>query len=159
MPLALTWYDWFKTGHVLAAVVWVGGGTTLTIYAFLTVRQESAAEQASMARKIGLLGERPYAPLSLLVLALGFGLMENSQSPWGYDQFFVVFALAGWALSSATGVFFLGPEAKRLGVLMSTRTPEDPDVQRRIRRILLVARIDIALLLAIVFVMTAKPFL
>ena len=29
MPLALTWYEWFKTGHVLAAVLWVGGGTTL----------------------------------------------------------------------------------------------------------------------------------
>jgi len=24
MPLALTWYEWFKTGHVLAAVLWVG---------------------------------------------------------------------------------------------------------------------------------------
>ena len=36
MPLALTWYDWFKTGHVLAAVLWVGGGATLTIYALLT---------------------------------------------------------------------------------------------------------------------------
>jgi hypothetical protein len=32
-------------------------------------------------------------------------------------------------------------------------------VQYRIRRILAVARVDIALLLAIVFVMTAKPFL
>lgn len=34
-----------------------------------------------MARKIGLIGERIYAPLSLLVLGLGFGLMENDQSP------------------------------------------------------------------------------
>jgi uncharacterized membrane protein len=159
MPLALTWYDWFKTGHVLAAVVWVGGGTTLTIYAFLTVRRDTPEEQASMARKIGLLGERVYAPLSLLVLGLGFGLMENSQSPWSYDQFFVIFALAGWAVSFVTGAFFLGPEAKRLGHLMAARSPEDPEVQHRIRRILAVARVDIALLLAIVFVMTAKPFL
>jgi hypothetical protein len=29
MPLALAWYEWFKTGHVLAAVLWVGGGATL----------------------------------------------------------------------------------------------------------------------------------
>jgi hypothetical protein len=32
-------------------------------------------------------------------------------------------------------------------------------VQCRIRRILLIVRLDVVLLLAIVFVMTAKPFL
>jgi hypothetical protein len=32
-------------------------------------------------------------------------------------------------------------------------------VQARIRRILMIARIDVVVLLAIVFVMTAKPFL
>ena len=159
MPLALTWYDWFKTGHVLAAVLWVGGGATLTVYALLTVRKDTPEEQASMARKIGLLGERFYAPLSLLVLGFGFGLMENGQSPWSYDQFFVIFALAGWAFSFVTGAFFLGPESKRLGQLMSARSPEDPEVQHRIRRILMVARLDVALLIAIVFVMTAKPWL
>ena len=159
MTLALTWYDWFKTGHVLAAVLWVGGGTTLAIYAILTQRQNTPAEMASFARKAALVGERLYTPLALLVLAFGFGLMENDQSPWTYDQFFVVFALVGWGVSAATGVLFLGPEAERLGRLMPTRPPEDPEIQGRIRRILLVARLDVALLIAIVFVMTAKPFL
>ena len=159
MPLALTWYDWFKTGHVLAAVVWVGGGTTLTIYALLTLRQDTPAELASFARKAALIGERVYTPLSILVLAFGFGLMENDQSPWTYDQFFVIFALAGWAASTLIGVLFLGPEAKKLGKLMPTRPPDDPEIQYRIRRILMIARIDAILLVAIVFVMTAKPFL
>jgi uncharacterized membrane protein len=159
MPLAITWYEWFKTGHVLAAVLWVGGGSTITIYAFLTVRRDTPAEQASMARKIGLLGERFYAPLSLIVLALGFGLMENGQSPWTYDQFFVVFALVGWGLSFVTGAFFLGPESKRLAALLTSKGADDPEARRRIRRILLVARVDMVVLLAIVFVMTAKPWL
>ena len=159
MPLALSWYEWFKAGHVVASVVWVGGGTTLAIYAVLTLRQNTPAELASFARKAALIGERVYTPLSLLVLAFGFGLMENAQSPWSYDQFFVIFALVGWAVSAATGAFFLGPEAARLGKLMPTRPPEDPEVQRRIRRILLIVRLDVVLLLAIVFVMTAKPWL
>jgi uncharacterized membrane protein len=159
MTLALTWYDWFKTGHVLAAVLWVGGGTTIGIYAFLTQRQNSPEEMASLARKAALIGERVYTPLSLLVLAFGFGLMENDFSPWTYDQFFVIFGLVGWGISAATGALFLGPEAKRLGKLAPTRPADDPEVQARIRRILLVLRVDTVLLLAIVFVMTAKPFL
>jgi hypothetical protein len=62
-------------------------------------------------------------------------------------------------LSAATGAFFLGPEAKRLGKLVPTRPADDPEIQARIRRILLILRVDNVLLLAIVFVMTAKPFL
>ena len=67
--------------------------------------------------------------------------------------------LAGWGVSAATGMFVLGPEAKKLGKLMPTKPADDPEVQARIRRILLVARIDVVVLIAIVFVMTAKPFL
>jgi hypothetical protein len=40
-----------------------------------------------------------------------------------------------------------------------TRPADDPEIQARIRRILLILRVDNVLLLAIVFVMTAKPFL
>jgi uncharacterized membrane protein len=159
MTVALTWYEWYKAGHVLAAVLWVGGGATLALYAILTQRQNDPAEMASLARKAALIGERVYTPLSLLVLAFGFGLMENSQSPWTYDQFFVIFALAGWGTSAALGAFFLGPEAGRLGKLIPTTAPEDPDIQAQINRILLISRLDTLLLLAVVFVMTAKPWL
>ena len=157
--VALTWYDWFKSLHVLAAVLWVGGNVTLVTYAFLTLRQNDPAEMASFARRAALIGERFFTPMSFIVLAFGFGLMENSASPWTYDQFFVIFALAGWGASALIGMLFLGPEAKRLGRLMPTRAVDDPEVQYRIRRILMVARVDAVLLIAIVFVMTAKPFL
>jgi uncharacterized membrane protein len=155
VALALTWYDWFKAAHVLAGVMWVGGGTVITIYALMTLRQNNPAELASMARKIGILGQRYFAPLSFIVLGFGFGLVENGN--WGYDRFFVQFSLAGWGASALTGMFFLGPESNKLGTLMQSRPPEDPEVQYRIKRILGVARLDVLLLLAIVFVMTAKP--
>jgi uncharacterized membrane protein len=157
VTLALTWYDWFKTAHVLAAVLWVGGGSMLTIYALMTLRQNTPVEMASLARKVGLIGGRYFSTLSFAVLGFGFGLVENGN--WGYDEFFVQFSLAGWGASALLGMLFLGPESGRLGKLMPTRPPEDSEVQRRIRRILFVARFDVVLLLAIVLVMTAKPFL
>ncbi len=154
--LAITWYEWFKAAHVLAAVLWVGGGSLLTIYAILTLRQNTPAELASFARKAALIGERFFTPLSFVVLGFGFGLIENGH--WGYDHFFVQFSLAGWGASTLLGLLFLGPEAGKLAKLLPTRPPEDPEVQYRIRRILLLVRLDVLLLLAIVFVMTAKPF-
>ncbi len=153
--IALTWYDWFKAAHVMAAVLWVGGASYITLYAILTLRENSPVEMASLARKAALIGQRVFTPLSFAVLGFGFGLVENGH--WGYDHFWIDFALAGWGVSALTGMFFLGPEAQKLGRLMPTRPPEDPEVQYRIRRILMIVRLDVLLLLAIVFVMTAKP--
>jgi hypothetical protein len=44
-----------------------------------------------------------------------------------------------------------------VGKLIVERGPEDDEAQARLRRLLLVARFDSLLLLAIVFVMTARP--
>jgi uncharacterized membrane protein len=156
--LALTWYEWFKTFHVLAAVIWVGGGATLTILALITVREKDPVRMAQFAKQAGWVGERIYTPMSLIVLAFGFGLIENGQSPWSYDLTWVQIALAGWAASTLTGIFFLGPTAKKLGKLIEERGPADPEAQTVLRRVLLIARLDVLLLLFIVFVMTAKPW-
>jgi uncharacterized membrane protein len=156
--LALTWYEWFKVGHVLAAVIWVGGGATLSILALLTVRENDPVRLAQLAKQAGWVGERIYTPISLILLALGFGLIENGQSPWSYDLAWVQIALAGWAVSTLVGIFYLGPTAKRLGKLIEERGPADPEAQHVLRRILLVARLDVLLLLFIVFDMTAKPW-
>ena len=69
--------------------------------------------------------------------------------------------MAGHALdrlSALTGIFFLGPQSKKLATLMADRPASDPEVQAGIRRLLLVARLDVALLLLAVFDMAAKPF-
>jgi hypothetical protein len=47
----------------------------------------------------------------------------------------------------------------KTGHVLCARPADDLEVQARIRRILLVARIDVLVLIAIVFVMTAKPWL
>jgi uncharacterized membrane protein len=157
MTVALTWYDWFKAAHVLAAVLWVGGGAMLTLYALVTLRENDPVQLASFARKAALIGERFFTPMSFAVLGFGFGLVENGH--WGYDHFFVQFSLAAWGASALLGIIFLGPESAKLGKLMPTRPPDDPEVQYRIKRILTIARFDVVLLLSVVFVMTAKPWL
>jgi hypothetical protein len=53
---------------------------------------------------------------------------------------------------------FLGPEAGRLNEAAEQYGPKSPQVQARLRRILLVARVDVALMFLIVFDMVAKPF-
>ena len=69
-----------------------------------------------------------------------------------------IFGLVAWAVSATTGILFLTPETKRLTSAMTARGPHDPEVQMRLRRILLVLRVDVAVMLLIVFDMVVKPF-
>ena len=157
--LALTWYDWFKAGHVIVAVLWVGGGATLALLAIMTLRMNDPLRVAQFAHQAGKVGERLYTPASLLVLLFGIGLMTNDQSPWDWDMTFVQIALAGWALTFLVGFFYIRPTAAKLAKAIEERGPTDPEAQRLIKNILLVTRIDVLVLLFIVFDMTAKPWL
>ena len=114
------------------------------------IRKAVLVDQAAFA------GKFVFGPLSILVLALGFVLMGKGN--WSYSSFWVIAGLIIWATSAVTGFLYFKPQTESLDVLIRDRGVEDADVQERIGRILLVARIDIALLLLAVVDMAAKPF-
>lgn len=154
--LAITTYEWLLSAHVLAAVMWVGGAVMLTLLALMTIGLRDPIRLAQFAKQAAFLGATYFPPLSLIVVAVGFGLVENGD--WGYGPTWIRIGIAGWAASFLIGAGYLGPHAKRLSRLLDERPAEDLEVQALIRRILLVARIDAVILLFIVFDMTAKPW-
>lgn len=56
------WYAIFKFVHVTFAVVWIGGGTLLTILALVAERGDDPMEVVIVARQAALVGERLFAP-------------------------------------------------------------------------------------------------
>ena len=44
----MTWYQWFKAGHVIVAVLWVGGGATLALMAIMTLRLKDPLRSPSL---------------------------------------------------------------------------------------------------------------
>jgi uncharacterized membrane protein len=150
------WYFVFKMIHVGAAVVWVGGGLFLAICAVLA----ELARNDDQLLQVGYWAEHVAGRLFPLMsfVVLGFGIAMTSNGDIGYNQFWIVFGLIAWALSAATGILFLGPEAKRLNKAAAERGVKSPEVQARLQRILLVVRVDVALMFVIVLDMVAKPF-
>ena len=151
-----TWYFVFKMLHVGAAVVWVGGGLFIAICALLAELASDDDQLLFIGRLADQVAAKVFPLMSFVVLGFGFAMTANASI--GYDQFWLIFGLAAWAASAATGIVFLTPETKRLTRAMAARGPKDPEVQARLRRILLVLRADIALMLLIVFDMVVKPF-
>lgn len=149
-------YAVYKMVHVLAAVVWVGGGVTLTVLALLTEREGDPQALAALGRKVEVLATRIFVPSSLVVLACGILMMIKGDLDWG--RFWVVAGLVGFAATFLTGLLFLGPQTKKLNALAAEHGAEHPATQAALKRLLLVARFDVALLLAVVADMAAKPF-
>jgi uncharacterized membrane protein len=150
------WYFVFKMLHVGAAVVWVGGGLFIATCAVLAELANDDDQLLQVGYWAETVAGRVFPVMSFVVLGFGIGMTENLSIP--YDQFWLIFGLVAWGLSAATGILFLGPESKRLNKAAAEHGPKSPEVQARLRRILLVARVDVALLFLIVFDMVAKPF-
>ena len=142
--------------HFLAAVVWVGVASFVQVLAFRTIGRDDAIEIARFAGDAEFVGMRVFMPASLVVLLAGSWMVYDG--PWALADPWLGTALGLYLLSFITGMGFLGPESGRISKGMSERGPEDPDVQRRIRRVLLVSRIELVWLLAIVALMVFKPW-
>jgi uncharacterized membrane protein len=149
-----SWYLAFKAVHVVAAVLWVGGGTLLAVLAITAERDPDPVRLLGVARQAEW-AARIFIPASFTVLAMGIAMTINGDLDWG--QFWLVFGLVAWVISTAIGIGFLTPRIKQLNELIQERGERDPAVQAAVQPVLLAARIDIALLLLIVIDMTVKP--
>jgi uncharacterized membrane protein len=144
----VSWYEFALFVHIFAAVVWAGGSLTAQALAFRIVRTNDPRRMAGFAKDIERIGMALYFPASVLLLAFGFVLVH--EGGWGYP-FWVVFGLVVLGLSAVAGMAFFGPESARIGRLIEQHGPDYPEVQSRIRRILALTRIELVLLIAVVF--------
>jgi uncharacterized membrane protein len=151
----VTWYTFFKTLHVVAAAIWVGGAFVMQAYAFRILRAYDARRTADFAKDTEIVSMRVFIPAAWVLLLAAIGMMVNGDLTWG--QNWVVLGLISWALSSVVGAGFLGPESGRIGKLVETDGPESPAAQERIRRILLVSRLELVILITVVVNMVVKP--
>jgi uncharacterized membrane protein len=152
-----SWYFVFKSIHVLAAIVWLGGGTAITVLAWRAQRARDDAQLLVIGRQAEWLITRVFVPASLVVLAMGIVLMHKGG--WGYDHFWPLFGLIAWSVSFVVGAAFLGPQSSKLAKLIEVKGPDDPEVAARLRRVIAVARADVVLVLLVALDMVAKPFI
>jgi uncharacterized membrane protein len=151
----MTWYTFFKSVHVTAAAIWVGGSLMIQAYAFLITRTGDARRQAQFAKDTEYVSMRLFIPTTWVLLLAAIGMMVNLHWPWG--QNWVVFGLIAWAFSFAIGAGFLGPEGGRIAKVIERDGPESPEAQMRIKRILMVSRAELVVLIAVIFNMVVKP--
>jgi uncharacterized membrane protein len=143
-----------KFFHVLVAVVWVGGAILLQVFAEFAVRSNDSARAAEFSRQAELIGNRLFAPSTLLMLGLGIWLVIVGH--WGFGHFWIIYSLVALGVSMAVGAGFLGPQAGKLATMIQAEGLSAPTTQARIRTVRAVGRTDAVLLVSIIFMMVTK---
>jgi uncharacterized membrane protein len=153
MSLAITSYQWFLSFHILAAVLWVGGGFTLHVILHRVDIENEPAQAARFMGEAAFVGNRIFAPLSVILLVMGFILMGKGDWPY---HFWVIFALFVWAFSFVVGAGYMGRNAPPLaqGLATEGHTPALAAKWQQFRR---VATAEQVLLILAVLDMALKP--
>ena len=141
--------------HIVAAMVWVGGGILITLQAERARQARDDDEYVSVAVGAEFWGTRVFIPASLVLLGCGLGMVGVGHI--GFGKPFVDIGLAGWTLSFLIGSAFLGPQGGKVKELLAADGSVTPLVIARVNRILWVARVDLVILLVVVVSMAVKP--
>jgi len=142
--------------HVLTAVVWVGGGIALNFIGTRLIAAGTTAEIAGFARQLEWIGTRVFMPSSLVLLLAGIFMTIDA---WSFEELWIAIGIAGFLYSFINGAFFIGPLSGRTGKLLEARGADDPEVSANIKKLFFFGRIELFVLVIVVWAMTMKPTL
>ena len=150
----ITLYEWLTFFHILFAAIWIGGSMMLQAL-YLRIRRATPQRSIDFMSDVEVVGTRVFIPSALILVALGFGLV--SEGGWEFGETWIILALAVFVASFLTGAGFLGPESGRIARLAEERPADDPEIQSRIARVLLISRIELLFLVLVILDMVIKP--
>ena len=150
----MTWYEFWLFLHILAAMVWIGGGTAVQVFGILTKRAADPAKSAFFAANVSFAVMRVFLPAALVVIVSGIGLTETGNWDWGEP--FIVLGLLLWTLVVLVAFGYLGRAMAAAARQLVAEGPS-PALMLRMRNLVWLSRALVLTLVVIVFLMVVKP--
>jgi uncharacterized membrane protein len=154
MAIATTLYDWLLFGHIVAAMVWVGGAVLLGALVTGVLRGREPEAVTRFVANLRFIGPRVLAPATVAVFGLGLWLVLNSAA-WDFGQLWVQLALALFA-----GAFLIGAAHQSRAALNAERAAARADWDEALRQLARWSwgyRLIVLLLVVATWDMVSKP--
>ena len=148
-------YEFLLTIHVLAAIIWLGGGIAMHILGRRVLKRNDPQEIYKFSAEVNLIGMRLYAPTSLILLVAGILLVN--EAGYEFSQLWITLGFLGWIFSFLVGIGYYGPQDKKLQALVAADGPTSPGVAANVRQALMVNSFELLILTLVVIDMTTKP--
>jgi uncharacterized membrane protein len=148
-----TLYQWLLFGHLLGAMVWLGGGVVLAVLSAAALRGDEHAV-ARFARSLRVVGPAVLAPATVLTLGFGVWLVLDSEA-WDFGQAWVIAALALIAAVIVVGAGFQARTA--LAAERAAAGDDHVEARRQLTRWIGGYALALVLLVITVWDMVFKP--
>jgi uncharacterized membrane protein len=151
----MTYYEVLLSLHILAAIVWIGGGIAMQFLAFRAEQTRNGPFMQALGDSSDWLAKRLFIPSSFATLVLG--ILLTIEGPWTFDTLWIELGFVGFAASFLAGILFLKPEGERIGRAIAAHGPESNEARHHIRRIVVVERVQLVILVLVGGAMSIKP--
>jgi uncharacterized membrane protein len=148
--------DWLVFFHILGAIVWVGAVILMNAMIARASRAPDRAAVLRLSRELEWVGPRLIGPSALVVIGVGIWLVLKDE--WvGFSQVWIWLSLVLVAISMIRNGVYAAPESKRISRLAEERGAEDHEVRGRFNRLVWFGRLDLLILVAVLWLMVFKP--
>jgi uncharacterized membrane protein len=113
MEIPMTLYDWLLLGHILSAMVWVGGGLMLVFVARRARASNDERVIGDFGQSLSYLGPRVLAPSVAGVLLFGVWMVLESAA-WDFGQAWILIAIGLFVIAFLVGAVYLSRVALQL---------------------------------------------
>jgi uncharacterized membrane protein len=146
--------DWLLLGHIVAAMVWLGGGVMLAALAVATLRGGDAAGVARFVKSLSAIGPAVLAPSAVLTPVFGVWLTLDA-AEWGFDQLWIQLAVGLLVAAIAIGA---GHQSRvTLSAQRAIERDDHAEARRQLVRWVWGYAVVVALLGVIAWDMVFKP--
>jgi uncharacterized membrane protein len=146
--------DWLLLGHILAAMVWIGGITVLGAFAVRILRGDDPGATGGFLASLRTIGPVVLAPAPVLLIVLGLWLVGESDA-WDFGQLWVQIAIGLFAAA-----FLVGAAHQSRAAIAAERAAARGDAgeaRRQLRRWAWGMGLIVVLLVAAAWDMVFKP--
>ena len=138
--------------HIVAAIVWLGGGIAFLVLASANTEKADPARLIAVVAQVAFLGQHLFMPASIVTLLTGLAVVSLGGFGW---PAWVLIGFGGIVVTAALGALKLGPTAGR--ILVAARETGPDAARTQALDLLRWVRFDYILQFAIVFLMVVKP--
>ena len=149
-------HEWLTFVHILGAIIWVGGSLVLNAMVTRASRSLDRSAAVRLTRDVGWVGPWLIGPSTIVVIGLGIWLVVLEEE-WAFSQAWILLSLVLVGVSMILNIGYSGPQGRRIAQLADQRGAENPEVHRRMGRLLALSRIDMLILLTVLWLMVFKP--
>jgi uncharacterized membrane protein len=149
-------YPWLLFLHILAAIVWIGGGLMLVLIAFRVRSSASPTMAAEFGRTLPYVALRGLTPAIAVLLLTGVSLVLTSRT-WAFSQPWVLLALGLLVLAFLIGAIYLSRTGAALLRLAGEEGADVADGRVILNRWLLGYGVVLLILIVVVWDMIFKP--